>query len=386
MDSLHSSPNKLYMNKSSLISARNKIIQHYQESFIVQNDEFLNGQYTMVSANLSNYLPAIDAREHINIFTELLIHKKISHLEQGSEEALNFLTVEGLSNETLNSLKEKPFIICTFHTGSYRLINLFLAKNNIPFALVTGKTILEKEGDSFISLYKRMTPNNTGNSLKIIDAETPQSGLQMLRELKKGRNLLLYIDGNSGAGTVTSKNDNRCIIQFLDQRIFARKGIGYLAHTANVPILTAVNYRESWNDVRLMFHDPIIPDPTIDRALFARDTTQKIYDLVSETVQKFPEQWEAWLYLHKTAHVSPSDLPSNEKYSGTQVEFNLRHYGIFKIESSSFLFKKSTYTSYPIDPSTYDILNNCMRHPVPVQQIESCIFTQLHQNGVLLYL
>ena len=103
----------------------------------------------------------------------------------------------------------------------------------------------------------------------------------MLRELKNGKSLLLYIDGNTGSGSNTMNNHNHLVVDFFSGKIFARKGIALLAHIAHSPIITVASYRKFVDDIRLRFFDPIYADTKQERSAFTKTTTQKIYIMVS---------------------------------------------------------------------------------------------------------
>lgn len=374
------------MSATNFIVKRNEIVQHYLKESLVNNDDNLYGQYTIVSANLSNYLPNLDPDKHMELFVNLMIHKKVSKLEQTDMTGLQYLQAEGFWDDASNLLRNQPSIICTFHTGSYRMLNLFLAKMQIPFTLVVGNSIMQEEGNDYISIYNDAIGHKNIEGLKIIDAESPKSALLMLRELKRGRSLVLYLDGNTGAGVATSKNNNQCLVNFLHQQLFARKGIAFLAHVANVPIIPVINYRKSWNDVRLKFHPPMAPDQNIDRERFAMETTQHLYDLVSEVVRSYPEQWEAWLYLHKVANIINKRTSPQGQSNGSFLKFDLSRFGVFKINKNSFLFQKDTYTSFPINHSLFRQLKKNIKNPINPADIKKEYLEELCENGVLIYL
>ena len=373
------------MKNTPFIIHRDNLIRKYLNESAIENNESLYGQYTMVSSNLANYLPEIDPQKHMQLFIRLLIHKQLSKLEQGAEEALTYLTVENLTDEKLNYLRNRPAIICTFHTGSYRMINMWLVKRKIPFTLVIGKTILEQEGQDYYSLFSSLKENNREDNFKIIDAENAHVGLQMIRELKQGRVLLLFLDGNSGAGSATVENGNACIVDFLHQQIHTRTGIGYLAHAIQVPVFPVINYRPSWNDVRLLFCEPISPDASEDREKFAKRVTQSLYDLVAPIIKKYPEQWEAWLYLHKVARISNPIAPESSKKTGEFLSFNLKSFGLFTINAKPFLFQKNNYTSYLIDTCLFSNLKRSISEPVANHEFKLQELKELHKRGVLLY-
>ena len=368
---------------------RNNLVNNFKEALKIKENEYLNGQLNMVSAALVNYLPETPIEQHEKIFKNILLHKKLSILEQSTYEALDYVETENLTGEILSQLKTKPVIICTFHSGSYRILNLFLTKNKIPYSLVIGKDIVQQEGASFHSLYNALPGNNQQSDFNIIDAEKANVGLQMLKELKKGRSLLLYIDGNTGAGAATTKNDNRCTVNFLNQQLYARKGIAFLAHAAKVPIVTIVSYRKSWENICLKFCDPIFPDANKERAIFAEEATQQIYDLFAPIIKKYPEQWEAWLYIHKAANIiNPAFSIQQRKMAGAaseKISLDSFRFGIFKLNGISFLMRKDNYSFYEINNQVYDLLARCSNEHLKKECIEDSLFNQLYEQGVIYY-
>jgi len=376
------------MKHTNYTTNRDRLVNEYKKTIDIQQDENLTGQLNMMSAGLVNYLPKIDTDQHEDIYKNILLHKKLSILEQSSLEALNYVTTEDLSTSTLDLLKTKPAVICTFHTGSYRILNLFLIRHNIPYSLVMGTSIVQQEGALFHNLYNNLPGIQSTESFKIFDAEASTVGLQMLRELKRGRSLLLYIDGNTGAGTTATKKDNRCVINFLHQQLFARKGIAYLAHTARVPVVTVASYRPSWEDIRLKFYDPILPDSNIDKSAFAESTTQHIYNLVAPLIKAYPEQWEGWLYIHKSAKIIQQPTAQERKKntnSTEKISFDSFRFGIFKLNGLPLLLNKNTYAFYEINNQLYDLLTACMSHPVKKDNIDIALFNKLYEQGVITY-
>lgn len=378
------------MEQVTYTEQRDQLVNYFTNELQVRNDEYLNGQFEMVSAGLVNYLPGIPVEKHEEVFKQILLHQKLSVLEQADYEVLNYVQTEGLNHELLCLLKKKPFVICTFHTGSYRVLNLFLCKHQIPYSLVIGKEVLEKEGDLFSTLFHKLPGQGSTESLSIIDAEAANSGLQMLRALKGGRCLLLYIDGNTGAGAATTKNDNCCLVNFLQQQLYARKGIAFLAHLANVPLLTVTSYRKNWESICLKFFDPVFPDAKRPREIFATETTQLIFDQGADIIGRYPEQWEAWLYIHKVANIVHFPLWVSEQIqaelSSKKICFDSSRFGIFKIQGKPFLLKKHNYLFYEISGELYDMLTSCMDATIDIRHMDSLVCNELCREGVLSYL
>jgi lauroyl/myristoyl acyltransferase len=377
-----------HMMNNNYVVERNKIANSFSHKLKVWENDFISGTFNLVSAGLLNYLPQLDCTEHEDIFRNILLHQRLSILEQEHLETLDCVTCEEFTKHKQDLLRKGGAIICTFHTGSYRIINQILIKHKISFTLVVAKSIIDSQGEQFASLYKRFSGNDDDGLFGLIDAESPSSGLQMLREIKKGRNLVLYIDGNSGAGNNDNGKDNLCDIRFLSQRIFARKGIAFLSHIARAPILTVACYRKSLDDIRLRFFAPIYPDTNSGREIFSQTATQKIYDFIAPLIAAYPDQWEGWLYLHKVANIVHSfETPPKENAVTTVSEeakliLNMKEYGVFKMLDDFYLFKKSSYTSFVIDKDVYSLLRCAISKPVRKKGIDAALFTQLYENNV----
>jgi lauroyl/myristoyl acyltransferase len=377
------------MQSSPYIQKRNYLINEFINSLNIGESEYLYGQMNMVSAGLVNYLPAIPIAMHEGIYKQILLHKKLSILEQSDYAVLDHVHTSGWSDSLLTMLKSQPTVICTFHTGSYRLLNLFLCRHQIDYTLVIATQVVKAEAELFSTLYHALPGNSNSNNLNIIDAEAPNALIQMLRELKKGRSLLFYIDGNTGAGSTASKNDNCCIIDFLNQQIYARKGIAYIAHLAKAAILPVVSYRSTWENIHLKFFEPIVPDRQTSRDQFAVETTQQLYDLVAPIISQHPEQWEGWLYLHKSVNIinqrktvrerSPDDQLTN------RIMLDSHSYGLCKINGLPFLLQKNNYSFYEISNTLYDTLRNCANKAIAPDCLEENTLRWLYKQRIINY-
>ena len=376
------------MKNKEYLAKRDELVSFFSGDNHLKDDEKLGIQFNLVSASLLNYLPEIAFPHHEDIYKNILLHQHLSRLEESFYGALDYVTCENLNKDIRSVLRYKPSIICTFHTGSYRVINLWLTKQNIPYVLVIARNVIAAQSDRFLQSYNQLPGSYKAHSFSWIDAESPSSGLKMLREIKNGKNLLLYIDGNTGSGSNTMSNHNHLTIDFFARQIFARKGIALLAHIAHSPIITVASYRKSMADIRLRFFDPLFPDAKQERAAFAKATTQKIYNMVAPIIKAHPHQWEGWMYLHKSAHIPVTD----EKLAGSanmkpvaceRVLFNSAGFGIFKIEDNAFLFQKNNYRFYPVNKSLYHLLSGCMLQPVSRKNIESGLFSLLYAKKVL---
>src|SRR5690349_8607120 len=134
------------MNISTYHSRRKALVASAADRINIWEKDELLVKFNFVSAGLTNFLPELDHNKHEAIFKDILLHQRLSVLEQEFFGALDYASYENLTPDVWKAL-QSPAVICTFHTGSYRLINQFLAKNNIPYSLVISKDVLEQQGN-----------------------------------------------------------------------------------------------------------------------------------------------------------------------------------------------------------------------------------------------
>jgi lauroyl/myristoyl acyltransferase len=376
------------MNEKVYYSEQVKLIYEISDDQLINESETLTRSMNFVSANLSNFLPETDCHRHEEIFREVLFNQQLSWLDMQYTDVFRNINYEGPHIETIELLKKQPSIICTFHHGSIRLINYLLGKNSIEFSLVVSGAALKEHGNLYRQMYDQHSElYDSQYDFKIISAQSTNSGIQMIRELKKGRSLLIYIDGNTGAESKSAKNENLIKINFLSESIYARKGAAFLSYVAKVPVVPIVNYRKSLNEIMFRFFDPIFPHEAKNKENYIFTTTQKIYDLFAEIVYLHPGQWEAWLYLQ--TQVNPNDFKvltpgENCPLEKNGLRFNFKQFGLFKIETDFYLFNKRTYEAFKINKQLFISLETTIKGIIDHVDYEKTVFDQLIANKVFI--
>lgn len=365
-------------------TAINALYNLYRKPFAPEIMEQISVQLALVSASLFNFLPHVPVTEHENIYRNILLHQQLSIIDEVMpEDAMQHTTIKNESGYDLSLFKHDPAIFCTIHLGSYRLVNYFLKQNHISFALVANKNIMLKESSRFKKNFEMFNMENS-HPFQIIDAEEPTSAIKMIRALKRGTSLLIYVDGNTGAGTST--NHNMCDIDFLAQQLSVRSGIAYLSLKTKTPVVPVVSCRTDMYTNELHFLPSIISSLGVDEEkTVLQNTMQRLYNQMSQAVIKYPQQWEAWLYLHKSAKTTPYTCDNMNRWGNDirQVTFNSIEFAIFKISKRSFLLHKNTYSSCLIDESLFDFLSSCLPFHVSDITIASGLINALFDKRIL---
>ena len=307
--------------------------------------------FAIFSANLTNFLPAVARSEHAGLYRELLLHKTYENFDQQVLSILDFTDLEG--NVDLFNDPSQNFIVSAFHLGSYRSIGNLLLRKGYEFSLMVRKEIYAEQMDQFLDIKQKMQNQfGTSNNSHVLNAEDPSVLVKILRELRDGRSLLTYLDGNTGTDT----KDKLVEIGFLNQRILARKGLAYLSYMAKVPIVPVICYRRANGRNVMHIGTPVSPDATSDREQYAQETTQTMFNFLGSFLNKYPSQWEGWHYVHKFLKPTTPTFPTVRTTKKLSYHFNTTRYVIFDLQTSPLLFDNASYQTYEITPDLKELL------------------------------
>ena len=316
---------------------------------IYQDDEKLRS-FTFFSANVLHFMPDSNAIEHEHAFKQLCLHQHLSHRDEHHRNLDEQVSIRGLDNSFFKRIRLTPGIICTYHLGSYRLINRLLAAAQVPFSLVVNTRVFQEEANCFQDGFEKVSGSAGFN---IIDAEKPNAFISMAKAIKKGHNLVIYVDGNTGSN---SKTSNNVTVDFMAGQLSVRKGVAVLANLLKCPIYPVSCTRSSLDAIDYEIHEPISPPRVEERLYFVEETMQKLYGNLERLLQKDPFQWECWLYLHQYM-VSIKQSP--RMISATVEELtDSRLWGVFKEGETCFALDKRRFLSFEIDDPIYDFIRN----------------------------
>lgn len=304
--------------------------------------------FTFFSANLLHFMPQIDVNTHEAYFREICLHQHLSWKDQFDPKLHNRVQIKGWKGDMVEKFRSAPGIICTYHTGSYRLINRLLVEAGVAFSLVVSTEVYNTEAASFKAAFDRY--NSSSQSFDLIDAEQPTALLKMIRAAKSGKNLLVYVDGNTGAG---KNRVNNLTVDFMDGQLSVRKGMAVLASILKRPIYPVSCIRSAVDKVHFKVHDSIIQPKGLARDCFVQQAMQQVYADLASVLKEDPSQWECWLYLHQFLVLPKADVPP------VQVKIkelgDARIWGLFNIGDEHFALHKPSFSSFDITALTREI-------------------------------
>ncbi|QNL49773.1 hypothetical protein H8S90_24215 [Olivibacter sp. SDN3] len=106
----------------------NTLMKSNNRYFIVNHKKFPLGpmhpfwyKFQVVSASFRNFLPSLVYSEHEPNFFRLLLNQRQTYFEQSLPSVPNNLKVR-FHGCSLRDIRDRPGVISTFHSGSFRVI------------------------------------------------------------------------------------------------------------------------------------------------------------------------------------------------------------------------------------------------------------------------
>ncbi|SKB49703.1 hypothetical protein SAMN05660841_00891 [Sphingobacterium nematocida] len=241
-------------------------------------------EFALFSANINQVMTDRSWKEHAVIFNKW----KEYH---GSADSRKLDCFHLQCHSLLT--KGVPGILAMFHLGNHMHWPLLMAQEGVLFDVVLDKAVYDRNPELFDQLHRQMNKTNTYNYLF---SEDPRLLFGIKRALATGKHILIFADGASGS--VDSQKDQRFSIPFLEGNLNVKMGIPFISSAFNVPVYTLIDHKRR-NSYYLDALKPITQKAKEDRFDFVLRTLDVMYHQLEIIVNKQPERWECWAYLHK---------------------------------------------------------------------------------------
>lgn len=353
--------------------------EHFERTDLVKERGYLM-RFTTFSANVENILPSIPRHKHETLFHQLLEQQAFATFDQHFLSSVDLVKLRG----NYDPLKaEGAKIYCTYHMGSYRLLTSVLFRQGVDCVLLVGSNMNRNSGQELIEWSERLRQKHgLTNTFRIVETGSSWAGLTVLRELKAGRSLIVYVDGSPETEPEPGEEHQFLSVRFGQRRVLTRKGVGYLSHAANVPIVPVVSYRQPGMTNVLQWLKPIRPIIRSDRDLYCQEAMQQLYDAFWPYLIKYPEQWEGWNFIH--SFLEPEAPKTN--FFGLHVQrpvFNEDRYTLCDLEQAPILFDRRLYQTYEITEDLRDLLLNLTAVDSVQDIVGEEVFSELVELEVL---
>lgn len=246
-------------------------------------------------------------------------------------------------------------IYAAFHYGSYRIINCVLHEHKVDYVIAVNRFLLQSEFHKQTMENLKNIGNKSGKDINVqfIDVESNAGIVQMIRALREGKSVVVYIDGGRGLGGFGGNNERLEKVDFLNKKITARGGVAFLSHHTQVPIVPVLSWRSlDYTKSYIEFFEKIIP--VGERQQYITEVTQTLWDMFSAKLVLDPTQWEAMLYAHYFAIQEPAP---NHKTMNEQVAYQFNdQYQFFSDSGQYYLYHKTSFLTVKLTQQLLKLL------------------------------
>lgn len=265
-----------------------------ERSTASESDVATSWLYALFAANLYRFCPHIETSNYPDIYRRLVMSRyrasddQLSKVLPVKQEVLAGLT------SYIGQIKDRPGILATFHTGSYRLLNRVMCIQGLQVAIIMSNEIIAEQGEYLLAQHAKM--ENAG-ALQLIDADASNCLIKLLGALRNGFHVLVYMDGNHGAIPAKDGTEGEQV-QFFNCDLLVRKGLAILSHKLNIPIYPILSSLDDNDDTFYKSYPTILPNSEEPLEYYTSRMFQTLYMHLQEVVSPRPEIWEGWLYVH----------------------------------------------------------------------------------------
>lgn len=297
-------------------------------------------------ANMYQLLPDFSPEQYDTIYQSVLKNQQMADFQYRNAMVHELDDWIDDISELMAMLDQQRGIIATYHTGSYRILNLRLLKAGFPLVLIVSREVAELERNLMEQRVRDMGGKSPlSPQLIILEAEDPLVIRKTVQLMNRGYYLSIYVDGNSGASNAIDAQT--LSIPFLGGNIRVRQGIGQISYLTNRPIYPVLS------STKMAFTSfsigPVLfPDRRMNRKLYSYQATAALYEFLGAMVMQDPGQWECWRYLHSWIVPNKTTVPYRTIKEDTLKMGNVGRWHLFRHQNSLFLLDASVYKTYPI--------------------------------------
>lgn len=253
-------------------------------------------QFAFFSANLHQYLPEIPWSAHAHYFQQYKQHHRPKAIPTNSRRGC---TLTG-------DLPERPGLITTFHLGDHAQLPIALVDVGMCFDIVIDQPTYERNKEAFRIATRRVVERG-GEAIRFLFSADRQLFFKIRDSLRRGRHVLIFIDGNKGAQTPAPTED-LTPVPFFSGRLWVKRGAAVLSRLLGVPIHPLTTHPDAELQV-LNFHPPLFGDPSRAKESDSERILGHLYRLLELEISDQPMRWECWTYLHQIGMLRMDQQP-----------------------------------------------------------------------------
>ena len=142
--------------------------------------------------------------------------------------------------------------------GSYRTTISYLYKKGFKIVLIIDDEVFKSQLNSFKETAKNIIKEKNTSDIIILNVKDRSSIIKLKQLIINGYVMAVYLDGNTGINTKPQNFSKGFInINFLNQSINVKYGVGKLASLFNAKIIPVISYRNNNEENNIEFFKEI---------------------------------------------------------------------------------------------------------------------------------
>ncbi|WP_166670644.1 hypothetical protein [Olivibacter sp. XZL3] len=296
------------------------------------------------------------------------------------------LTFTG-AHEQLRQAHTCGRILVSFHYGSFFASLAAFSAYELQVMVGMAGEVYQKIKDDLASDARKLANHDGSNfSLELLDLGAPMSIFRMVRKLRSGKDVFLFIDADSRQ-RIDKSEQRKIRIPFLDGALLVSSGAAYLSYLTGAAIVPILSPRIPNGQTQVEFKEWIYPDTAVDAETFAGQTMQRLFMYLEKQVLKDPTQWEGWLYIHNLVERrSQADWSYTEQQTSRDTDeyrVNQERYALIAEKKDHYLFDRQQYRMLWIPEALFGLLDDKSPQQSVIQADEPTM-DFLFRNQILL--
>ncbi|AIM39098.1 hypothetical protein KO02_22230 [Sphingobacterium sp. ML3W] len=297
------------------------------------NNRFDNGDLSFKIRDFSHYvtnvygaLPELDVMHcYLMMKANELLHRSTL----ADNEVYGLLgAIQELS--AWPEMQRKGCVWFSFHIGPYHLLAQLLAKLNLPLYVLVSKQVYE-------DYHHQMLTTKVTEHICLINVEDNRSIWRIQYAMKKGIQILVYLDGNMGAGP---KLKHGIYMPLGDRWWYLSTVLAKLAQKHDVLVVSIWLMVDDERKIQLKLG---VPQTVLDERVFIKNCFLQFYrDLL-----RYPEQWKGWLFAHHD-FMCPKSISA-----GSGKSWCFPRFLPYPVNDKYFLLERSTGLFYETNAERY---------------------------------
>ncbi|MBE8721160.1 lysophospholipid acyltransferase family protein [Sphingobacterium pedocola] len=242
-------------------------------------------QFAHYCHNLTLLFPDITLEESARYYAQTMALQQPKPFDPDEIDTVLISRIQAITSNYQN----RSCIWIAFHTGPYPILaHLLHHCDGTPLTILMSAQAYTDYRRVYID--RRLNLQN----IDMINVQQPSAIWSIHRALRKGRQLLAFIDGNMG---LTANSRNRLSVSFGEHQWQIRTALPHLAHQYGIPLVPLYLVHTPW-DALTCFSGCAYCPSGMNRTDFANLSLQSICGDFVKQLPSDTANWKGWLFVH----------------------------------------------------------------------------------------